>query len=175
MQSLSPEHIATLHTWAAEGATLNDIQARLKTELGIAMTYMETRLLVMDLKLNLRDKKKEEAEAAARAQAEAEAAAMAQQMAAGDSDADWQDADEPEPEVDAPGSHAFDMSVDELMLPGTLVSGKVQFSDGTQAAWFMDQMGRLSLKADSPQYQPPPADIPKFQNGLQAILAKLGV
>jgi hypothetical protein len=36
-------------------------------------------------------------------------------------------------------------------------------------------MGRLSLKADQPGYQPPQVDVPKFQKGLEQILAKMGL
>jgi hypothetical protein len=67
------------------------------------------------------------------------------------------------------------MAADELIVPGALVSGSATFSDGTKTKWFLDQMGRLSLKADQPGYQPPQVDVPKFQKGLEQILAKMGL
>jgi hypothetical protein len=87
--------------------------------------------------------------------------------------------DEALPQEEAPAAGAgavpFEMAADELIVPGALVSGSATFSDGTQTKWFLDQMGRLSLKADQPGYQPPQADVPKFQQGLEKILVKMGL
>src|SRR5881396_2183274 len=41
--------------WIAQGLKLSDIQKRLGDELGLRLTYMETRLLVDDLKLTPKD------------------------------------------------------------------------------------------------------------------------
>jgi hypothetical protein len=41
--------------------------------------------------------------------------------------------------------------------------------------WALDQMGRLSLKTEQTGYQPPPVDVPKFQQGLEQILVKKGM
>ena len=49
MTSLTPEQRQQIATWAAEGANLNQIQDRLRSELGISLTYMEARLLILDL------------------------------------------------------------------------------------------------------------------------------
>ena len=59
MANLTPEQQATLEQWAADGATLNDVQARLKSEFGIGITYMEARLLLIDLQVKIKDKVKE--------------------------------------------------------------------------------------------------------------------
>src|SRR5215510_4034631 len=41
--------------WIAQGMKLSDIQARIASELGLKMTYMDVRLLVDDLKLTPKD------------------------------------------------------------------------------------------------------------------------
>src|SRR5215470_16124012 len=41
--------------WIAQGMKLSDIQARMASELGLKMTYMDVRLLVDDLKLTPKD------------------------------------------------------------------------------------------------------------------------
>ncbi|HVV71326.1 MAG TPA: hypothetical protein VHI52_07485, partial [Verrucomicrobiae bacterium] len=64
--------------------------------------------------------------------------------------------------------------VDQLAVPGAMVSGKATFSDGTTASWYLDQMGRLGLKASTPGYQPPAADIPVFQQELDLALQRAG-
>ena len=45
MDKLSPEQQSALEQWAADGATLNDIQQRLKTAFGISITYLDARML----------------------------------------------------------------------------------------------------------------------------------
>ena len=52
---LTDEQKTKLSEWVAEGATLNDLQERLKSELEITITYLETRFLIADLGLELRE------------------------------------------------------------------------------------------------------------------------
>ncbi len=174
MAELTAEQKQAVGQWAGEGATLNDIQTRLKSEFGLSMTYMEARLLVTELEVRLKDKAPKPAP-----ETEAVAAAPLPPEDAGGFD-DIEDDALPQPLADEspapePGSGAFAMEADELAVPGMLVSGTASFSDGVKAKWFMDQMGRLSLKADQPGYQPPAADVPRFQQGLEKILVKLGL
>ena len=58
MANLSPDQKQQVETWAADGANLNDIQDRIKTEFGLTLTYMEARLLMIDLEVKLKDKNK---------------------------------------------------------------------------------------------------------------------
>jgi hypothetical protein len=60
---LTPEQIAALKQWAAEGATMSDLQRHLKDEFEISITYMDTRFLVLDLGIELIEEKKEEPKA----------------------------------------------------------------------------------------------------------------
>lgn len=58
--NLTSEQKDALHQWAAEGATLPDLQKRLKEEFDISISYMDARFLVLDLGIQLQEKKKEE-------------------------------------------------------------------------------------------------------------------
>ncbi len=144
---LTPEQEAAVRTWVADKATLNDLQNRLRDELGLRLTFMEVRFLVLDLNLELYTPPPE--------------------------------VEEPEPEepelVDGPPMDGVYLSVDEIMLPGTMASGKVTFSDGVTASWYVDQSGRLAVQAPEVGYQPPTADVPSFQSQLQGVLRQLGM
>jgi hypothetical protein len=54
------------------------------------------------------------------------------------------------------------------------VSGKVTFSDGKRAAWYLDQMGRLGVSPEEQGYRPPAGDVEEFQTQLDRELQKLG-
>ena len=64
--------------------------------------------------------------------------------------------------------------VDQLTRPGALVSGKVTFTDGKSAEWYLDQMGRLGLVPKGQGYKPSQDDLMDFQAELQSELARLG-
>lgn len=57
---LTPEQIASLKQRAAEGATMSDLQRHLKEDLGISITYMDTRFLILDLGIELIEEPKEQ-------------------------------------------------------------------------------------------------------------------
>jgi len=59
---------------------------------------------------------------------------------------------------------------DAIVIPGMLYSGKVVFSDGARAMWYVDETGRLGLDPDTPGYRPTPEDIAVFQNELKKLL-----
>ncbi|HPB11518.1 MAG TPA: hypothetical protein PLT74_09690, partial [Kiritimatiellia bacterium] len=42
--------------WLAAGASLSDVQKSLKSEFGIALTYMDVRLLVLEIGAAVKDK-----------------------------------------------------------------------------------------------------------------------
>jgi hypothetical protein len=56
---LTPDQVAALKQRAAEGATMSDLQKLLKEDFGIAITYMDTRFLVLDLGIELQETPKE--------------------------------------------------------------------------------------------------------------------
>ncbi|RYD20182.1 MAG: hypothetical protein EOP88_16115 [Verrucomicrobiaceae bacterium] len=50
---LTPEQKDSLKQWAAEGATMSDLQRHLKDDFGHTLTYMDTRFLILDLGIEL--------------------------------------------------------------------------------------------------------------------------
>ena len=72
----------------------------------------------------------------------------------------------------APGG--VNVTVDHLAKPGAIVSGKVTFSDGQSADWYLDQDGRVRLAPKVAGYKLTAADAQQFQLSLQTELARLG-
>jgi hypothetical protein len=66
------------------------------------------------------------------------------------------------------------VTVDQLARPGAMVSGKVTFSDGQKADWYLDQAGRLGVVPVVQGYKPSAADVQQFQLALQDEMAKMG-
>lgn len=153
--TLTPEQLAAVQQWAEEGATLNDIQHRLKQQFSLSITYLDARLLLLDLKVKIKDKPREQPKAEEPQEVSPAPAPVA-------------DAAAPE------STGGVTVTVDELAIPGAMVSGKVTFSDAKTAGWFIDQMGRLGMRAPEPGYKPPAEDVPVFQQELDRLLATLG-
>jgi hypothetical protein len=156
---LTDEQKQQVRRWIAEGQKLSDVQRRLAEEFDVRLTYMETRFLIDDLQVTPLD--------APESAAPPESTVQAQpNIGAG----------EPEDfEGLPPGSGKVSMKVDEIMRPGTIVSGSVTFSDGGKALWHLDQMGRLGMQPDQPGYRPPQSDLAEFQLALERELVKLGI
>ncbi|MDB6058787.1 MAG: hypothetical protein JWO95_2631 [Verrucomicrobiales bacterium] len=137
--------------WINEGLKLSDIQKRLEKELGLRMTYLEVRMLVDDLKLKPKDP-----------EPPAEPKQPEQPVA---------------PELPAepglPGN--VKVVVDQIARANALVSGKVTFSDGKTAEWFLDQTGRLGIVPPEKGYKPLEVDLQAFNIELQTEFQKLGL
>jgi hypothetical protein len=155
--------------WIGQGLKLSEIQGRLGSELGLTMTYMEVRLLVDDLKLTPKDVERPKTPPAGLA-GPAAPGTPPSQVAASKPIADTAAA---EPPPAAAGG--VSVTVDHLARPGALVSGKVTFSDGNRADWYLDQTGRLGLSPQQPGYRPPASDVQQFQSALEAELSKMGL
>ena len=149
--------------WVAEGLKLAEIQNRISAELGVRLTYMDVRLLVDDLKLVPKDAEPPRALASALG-----STASSTKPAPSSPNAPGQSPAEPPP------ANGVSLSVDQLARPGAIVSGKVVFSDGNRAEWYLDQTGRLGLVPQQAGYRPPPADLQQFQLALEGELSKLG-
>lgn len=136
--------------WINEGQKLSEIQTRMEKELGLRMTYLEVRMLVDDLKLKPKDP---------------------------EPPAQPKEPEAPTPEVPAepgiPGN--VKVAVDQIARPGALVSGKVTFSDGKGAEWFLDQTGRLGIVPPEKGYKPSAEDLQAFNLELQNEFQKLGL
>ena len=160
MANLTPQQRQLVEQWAAEGANLNQIQDRLRSECDTTLTYMETRLLIMELGVKIQDKPREVEKPAPApvAPAAADDVAVADEVLA----------------PDGTTGGALKISVDEVPPAGAIISGRVTFSDGVTVQWFMDQQGRFGMRGPAPGYQPPAADIPAFQAELDTILQQSG-
>ena len=139
--------------WILEGAKLSEIQDRLAKEFALRLTYMEVRLLVDDPKLTPKDP--EPPPATAPEQKAAPVAPVA-------------------PAAAAPAGGQVAVTVDQITRPGAVISGKVAFSDGQTADWYLDQTGRLGVVPKQQGYKPSPADVQQYQLALQQEVAKLG-
>ena len=159
--NLNESQQKTVAAWVAEGLKLSEIQNRLASELSVRLIYMEVRLLVDDLKLKLTDPEPPKAPAPQPTQ-------LAQPTESAVPEA------KPDAESPAPAVGKVSMSVDQLTRPGALVSGKVKFSDGMSADWYLDQTGRLGVVPQQPGYKPSAPDVQEFQMALEREMAKLG-
>ena len=144
--------------WIAEGLKLSDIQKRIETEFGLRLTYLEARLMMNELQLSPKD---QEVKAPAVTSKTLETKTAGPTPTASDAST-------------APAGGRVSVSVDNVTRPGALVSGKVSFSDGQSADWFLDQMGRLGFAPKQQGYRPAEADLEAFQSQLQTELQKLG-
>jgi len=161
--NLTEEQRQRVSVWIAQGAKLAEIQSQLASEFGLKLTYMDTRFLVDDLKLVPKDPERPKTPEPAPAPKTPPAG---QPGAAGT------------PAAGAPvptgtGSKVS-VTVDQITRPGSVVSGKVTFSDSQTAEWYLDETGRLALVAKQMGYKPSAADVQDFQIALQQEMAKLG-
>ncbi len=151
--NLSEEQRQRVTSWISAGAKLSEVQTRLNQELGLKLTYMETRFLVDDLKLTPKDPEPPKTEKPPVPEEEK--------------------AEKTPAEAARPGG--VSVIVDQIARPGALVSGKVTFSDGQKAEWYLDQSGRLGVIPGQQGYKPSAADVQEFQMSLQEQLQRLGM
>jgi hypothetical protein len=162
--SLDESQRKTVAEWVKQGLKISEVQSRLASELGVTMTYMDVRFLIDDLKLTPKDAEPPKPQATlVTPNAVGTAPATATKGAVVN-----------EPAAVPAGPGQVSVSVDQLARPGAVVSGKVTFSDGNRAQWYLDQMGRLGLSPEQTGYRPPAADVQEFQAALETELAKMG-
>ena len=154
---VTAEQLEMVRAWAAAGVDLNGIQKNLAAECGVHMTYMDVRFLLLDYGIEI---------AVPSAAPAPEPAAPAAQPAVEPVEA------VPAPAPAGPVGKPV-VTLDELMLPGTLISGKVQFSSGTKGGWQIDQLGRFAW--NSLEGQPTPEELQAFQFELTQILSRGGM
>ena len=195
---LTEEQKADVAKWFAAGASLDEIQKRMKTEFGVHMTYLDLRLMVADLPqpvetepatrddpahdASTRDDPVREVPAPPRrgtsssgtpdssgASSSGQASDDGTSAAPKRYDLDAPDADEGKPSPDVV------VEMDTLTIPGTYASGDVTFSDGTKAKWYLDQQGRLGLGNAPEGYRPSQSDAALFQARLVEALRARGL
>ena len=153
---LTPEQESLVRAWAAEGATLSDIQTRLADECGVRLSYLDTRFLLLDLKVDLVEKTKKEPPPPVAPPAAGEPGA------------------EPPPPADAaaPGASTLKVDLARIQRPGFAASGSVTCSDGVKGEWGIDNYGRLALAfPDNQGYRPSAADQQAFMQQLRSLLS----
>ncbi|MBO4288372.1 MAG: hypothetical protein J5985_09450 [Kiritimatiellae bacterium] len=162
---LTNEQTEAVRAWLDEGASLSEVQTRLKETFGLEMTYLDVRLLVLDIGASVKDKPDPKAKADAKPEP-------------GDAEAgEALDEDEPvEGEDDEPAAPSHvSVTLDKIVVPGAMVSGDVTFSDGTKSRWLIDQYGRFGLDTQSnPGYRPSEDDLRTFQMQLRRVLQQNG-
>lgn len=146
--------------WAAEGLGLSDLQKRINAEFALHLTFMDVRLLMLDLKLELKDRKP--------------AAAANVDLAKGAKGKDRHAQETPAEELPDSLGGGVTVDIDRIKKPGALVSGSVKFSDGMRGKWMLDQFGRLALDMDKTGYRPNPSDLQDFQAELSRLLQSRG-
>lgn len=159
---LTLEQKAAVGRWVEDGARLADVQRRIHDEFGVQMTYMEVRLLVLDIGATPKDKP--------------EPAEPAEPAPPAPDGAEGQDGAEapltPESPDAPPAGGSVTVELDKVVRAGAAMSGSVTFSDGVTGSWVLDAYGRLGItKVSRPGYQPTEADISAFQMELQKKLS----
>ena len=151
IENLSEEQKIVVKGWIAEGLSLAQIQKQLHVNFQVNLTYMEVRFLVDDLGIPLKDKilKQDEPKSLPI------------------------DALNLEDNIEEKLGDVT-ISVDKVMRAGTLISGAVCFSDGQEATWHMDELGRIGILPKNKSYKPSHEDLQKFQRSLQQALQKAG-
>jgi hypothetical protein len=154
--NLSEEQRQHVTAWIQAGAKLSEVQTRLNQEFSLKLTYMETRFLVDDLKLTLKDPEPPKTEKTPVPDPQ-------------------KPAEEKNSPAEAPLPGGVSVNVDQIARPGAIVSGKVTFSDGQKAEWYLDQTGRLGVIPGQQGYKPSAPDVQEFQTALQEQLQRMGL
>ena len=159
---------AAITEWVRQGEDLSTIQSRLKDELDITLTYVDTRFLLADLELELSDEPEVPPEGEEIPDENTgEEVQGNDDGVAGNSPPPVEQATESESTVSVTG--------DSLTPPSAMISGKVTFSDGECATWMVDRMGQLRLDPETENYRPSAEDIAKFQAELQKAASDQGI
>lgn len=155
--TLSPEQLEAVRRWASEGVDLNGIQKKLAAECGLHMTFMEVRFLLLDHGIEI--------------SAPAEKNNAPKDAPTPESSAPAADGGKRRAEDDAAGREArLQVTLDDLQIPGTLLSGKATFPSGICGSWQIDQAGRFGWSELTGT--PSPAELQDFQYELTQLLSR---
>ncbi|MEM6915765.1 MAG: hypothetical protein AAF491_04280 [Verrucomicrobiota bacterium] len=158
-KSLTDDQIATIRNWADQGEELSDIQKKLADEMEVRITYLETRFLLEDLKIELKpiEEPKPEPEEGIAEEAIPEP--------------EESHTEEPSPADEEEVS----VTIDQVLRPGALISGQAMFAGGKSMAWWLDQMGQLGVDPSDPDFRPSEAQLRTFQIKLQQTIQQSGM
>ena len=189
---LTEEQKADVAKWFAAGASLDEIQKRMKAEFGVHMTYLDLRLMVADLPQPVETEPAAPDDVAAdgpahdgparevpapprRGTSSSGTPDSSVEPSSGTPDSNVASSSGPASDDGTPPASDLTVEVDALTIPGTFASGAVTFSDGTKAKWYLDQQGRLGLDDVPPGYRPSPGDAALFQARLVEALRARGL
>jgi len=173
--SINEEQKAKIQSWADEGDDLSAIQKKLADEMDVNVTYMEVRFLIGDLGIEMPVKEKDSEEEPSDIIDSPEGAEVSKKAAEA---GDLAESEVPVPPVADPEpatAGAVKVKMSDVLSPGVLAGGTVTFSDGVQATWGLDQMGRMSLDGTDPEYRPSETDLKSFQMELQKLAQEKGM
>ncbi len=111
---ITPDLLDEIRAWAGQGVDLNGIQKNL-AEQGVSIRFMDLRFLLLDHDIEILTPAAPAAEA-----------------------------EKPAPEPESPAGAKMTVTLDELQIPGTMLSGKALFPSGIRGAWCFDQTGRFA-------------------------------
>jgi len=160
---LSEEQKDLIRQWVKDGFDISDIQKKLSDECGVSITYIDLRILIIELGVELQNKPEEKFSGT-----DSVVPDLGEPPGPGELTAAGKSASAPS------GSATSSVELDRVTKPGSIVSGTVTFSDGVHASWALDQFGRLTLDAGKPGYTPSQQDVQAFQQELKQALAKRG-
>ncbi len=168
------EQIESIKNWVVQGASISDVQSKLKEEFGVVMTYMDVRFLIDDLGVELVSTPEPVEEVSnAEENIASDASSENSNCESLEEDASGIDATIPmqpdEQGVPIQGA-GVKVSVSPIQRPDCIISGDVEFSDGSKAEWRIDRMGQLGLVPADPTMNPSQSDIMEFQRQLQQLL-----
>ncbi|MDP6859998.1 MAG: hypothetical protein QF426_09260 [Verrucomicrobiales bacterium] len=168
----------TIGEWIQSGADLGKIQQSLKEEFGLNLTYLDTRFLLGDLELEVIQEEEQEVidpeESISEEKDSSEVSNEEEPEAKSEEEESLPDDPEKE-EVNENRTANVNLTLDSLTQPQCVISGKVTFSDGKRASWYIDQIGRLGLNPDEEGYNPTQDDLAVFQSELRDVLSKQGL
>ena len=158
--AVTAEMVKRVREMAAEGMDLNAMQKKLAEE-GMNILFMDLRFLMLDHNIEIAQPKAEEEVKPAEA-AETAAPAAAEAPLAGPGMPNALNA--------VAGEVNVEVVIDDLQIPGMMLSGKAVFPSGIRGAWYFDQTGRFGWTDLSGQ--PTEAEAMAFQKKLSAMLSQ---
>jgi len=152
-KSLSEDQVSQIHAWAEEGDDLAALQKKINEELEVKVTYMETRFLVDDLKVEIKSPEPEP-----------------------EPDSEETVEDELAGTLPLQGDpNAVTVSIAKVQRPGTMISGTAMFGGVETVEWWMDNMGQLGMSPSNPEFKPTQQQQQAFQMELQAAASREGL
>ncbi len=139
-KSLTDDQVSRIREWADAGDGVPEIQKKLREEFDLRVTYLDTRFS------SRRPEDRTEADSGARAR---EKPAPRKRMRRA-----WKTRSTTPRTVPMEGA-GVTLTVDTVLRPGAIISGKADFGGGQTASWWLDQMGRLGLDTPDPSFRPP--------------------